>query len=664
MSNSTPLVPLTAAMMIAASVGAGWTGYVYNKNTVADAYYLAEASELRSSALQAIYLSQRAATDSTLADELDRLDTSIETSFNRVLNGDPINGIAPASQALSTQVRVLQDNWSKISASLAKIIGSKSTTDSFTRARFDTRKALAACLNDAEDGLTRYTQIGGSAAQLSTLKSAVDSLREAAAIINRESVDGETIRSADAGISEYLGSVSAIARSIPKDKELFDTLGNSYRGAQAAQRQVARMIDAESGASANLPYAREVWAERDRINAASATLVDYAKTLPATHVIQPVIVAALGALAVLMALITSIVAQRSAASRTQAVEDRGNHIMGSQKERSKELTLLLNDINTFGTGHIDHLVAADRDSTKDIAKVLNDVFGKIRAIIQESDQTIAGLAAATEQTLMTARNVDRNRQEQLRALEHISGMIQALSNYIGQVQDMTSNTVTVAKDVASKVRTGSDAVREVHEGILLLSETNTGIQHRSKSMIESFQSLERISAVVTQVAERSDLVAWNAHLVADEVDGSNEVTRAMSKAAEAIGVLAGQCRKAVGEIEVVLKSMNEAARETQHAVDSSQREIDGLLNRSNNAQTALSDISQMSTSLSQSVADVTNSTQALRSQASDMTSTMDTVLHYSSENAAASEQTAQAVMNVNRSAQGLLNVIQGFIKGH
>jgi methyl-accepting chemotaxis protein len=119
----------------------------------------------------------------------------------------------------------------------------------------------------------------------------------------------------------------------------------------------------------------------------------------------------------------------------------------------------------------------------------------------------------------------------------------------------------------------------------------------------------------------------------------------------------------VSEIDVITREMIAAARETQHAVDTSQRAIDGLLNRSVNAQTSLGDISQMTNSLSSSVSEVTTSTSSLNHQMTDMEQTMAKVMGYSAANAAASEDTARAVSNVNRSAQELHKIIQGFIKG-
>lgn len=663
MSRTSPLSPIAVVVMLAASAGAGWTGYSYFKNNQADAFYLFEASELRSNTLQAIYLSERAATDSGVVDELQRLDDQIETSFSRLQNGDPVLGIAPAPQALRAQISALRESWDGVSQLLGKIIGSKGSTETLTRARQEVNATLAQALKDAGRASARWETVGKDGSKLATFRKATESLREAQEILSRETAEGETIRSAEPAISSYLGTLNGMVASLPKDQELYNALSESYKGGQAAIKQVVRLADFASGASVNLPLARAAWAERDKIKAASVSLVDIAKGLPTTHAVQPILAAALGLITILIALMISVFAQRSAANRTQAVESRGASIMTSQKALSLEHQRLKEDIVRVGSGDLEHKISEDRESTKEIAVALNSAFGKIRGIFDEINQTVTGLSAATEQTMMTAKNVDRNRQEQQHALEHIGELTSALATYVDRVESMSQNTVSVVNDVSLKVKVGSEAVNQVHEGVLILAQQNTTLQHRSKGLIESLQTLSEMAVVVNQVAERADLVAWNSNIVADQVQGSDDVARAISSAATGIAQLAKKCRDAVGKIESQLRIMNESARETQHAVDSSQRELTTLQDRSNKALASLGDISAMTSSLRDSADDVTKQTRVLQQQASDMENTMATVLNYSAENAAASDQTAKAVSGVNRSAQEMLRSIQKFLRG-
>jgi methyl-accepting chemotaxis protein len=114
------------------------------------------------------------------------------------------------------------------------------------------------------------------------------------------------------------------------------------------------------------------------------------------------------------------------------------------------------------------------------------------------------------------------------------------------------------------------------------------------------------------------------------------------------------------QINVVLKSMADAAQGTQRAVDAAQHETEQLRNRSTSAQAALSDISSMTGTLSNSVTEVIDGTKSMKAQSGEVGHTMDSIMHYTAENSAASEQTAVAVQGVNTQAQAVQRLIADF----
>lgn len=664
MSNNNSFVPLIAAMLIGCGGAAGWTGYQFVTDTKMDAYYLSESTTLRSAALQAVYLSNGAATDSALIPDLERLEATIDKSISTMQIGDPVTGVAPPPAAVAAQIANVRAAWDAAAPSIAKIIGSMSETDSFTRSRVEVATAVDTSLSSIRSAAQKLEGVPGvTAKQKEQVAEAVTLMDDAATLLHSApTINAQTLRSIDASISSFLGAVTATANQLPRDKPMMDEVIKSYRSAQSAQRLLAKTIAAASGAVQNLPHAKEVWAARDSIDNATAALISSVQSMPQGRLASPFLIAVLGGLTIGLSLLSFLFVIRNASTRASIAESRGNTIMGSQKERSKELNLLLSDISRVGDGDFDHVMTEDKESTKEIAKLLTGVFTNIREILQEANHTITGLAAATEQALVTAKNVDRNRQEQTRSIEHISALIVDMSTYIDVIETMTYSTQKVALDVSVQVGAATGSVREVHEGIQLLVQHNIGIQHRSKHLIESFQSLERISIVVDRVANNASLVAYNAWLISDKIEADSEISRALTKSGEAMKELSTEASSAVTEIDQLLKTMNEAARDIQSAVDSTQRESETVNIRSDVALNALNDISKLTGSLSESVNDVTNRTTNLKIQFSEVRQTMESILHYSSENSLASDQTAGAITSVNRQSQELQRLIQAVMK--
>lgn len=661
MSNNFSFVPLTAVLLIASGSAACITGYSFLNDNKADAFYTAQTYDLKAATLQSIYLADKAASDGAFAGQLADAEGQVERALMQLRNGDPVKGIPRAPEAVLRSLESLSASWDGIAPALAELIRGQADTEAFSRTAKEAKSSILKVIESGRAAESLLAGLNATATQRDQLSSALSALEaDVAGVTAPTVIDLVSLQGAETGVSKYLGALTAFGNSLPRDKAMMDELIKSYRAAQAAQGKINEATSLSTNTTQNLSHAKEIWQARDKIASATDALIATVKALPDARAINPTMVAVLGALTITLAILSVLLISRASASRAQAVESRGSTIEGSQRERSKELSVLLTEIERVGRGELDLTLSDDRDSTKEIAKLLNQVFARFHEIFTETSQTVMGLAAATEQTITTARNVDRNRDEQFRAIEHISSLIADMSNFIGMIQQLMGDTQRVANTVAGKVHAGSDSVNGVHEGILVQTQHLNSIQHRNKHLIESFQMLERISQFVKDVATKSELVAYNAYLVSDQIEGNSELSRAMAKSGEAVHDLSTQSKQVVLEIGQLLKDMNEAARDTQTAVDISLNEMQGLLTRSNNALASLKDIQSITESLTTSVDDVNQRTNSLITKSSEVSETMSSIRHYASENSAASEQTASAMNNLNRQAQNLHSGIQDF----
>jgi methyl-accepting chemotaxis protein len=664
MSNKNSYVSLAAVFLVTCGAVAGWSGYQFMKGVKADTFYTSETAELKSAALQALYISMRAATDATYTGELVAFKSQVTRSIERLQAGDASLGIDGLPDASANALASFKDAWGGIAPNIDKIAGSKTNTEVFTRYLQETVRNAASAqglAQEAQSVVADHKSVITAAAQ-AQLQAAFSDLNEALNLINREGgATTENLRAAETAIGQYLGAMTAVGNTLPRDNTILEPLLKSFKAAQTTQRTLGRTIESSSNAVENLPYAGVIWQSRDRLLATINALSSSVAALPDTRPVTPLLVAISGLLTILVALAMCFGVIRTAASREKFVEEEGHTIQLSQRGRSQELKLFLGELGTVRDGNLNKPMTEDRESTKEIARELNSVLLSIKSIIDEAHNTIDGLAAATEQTEATARSLNINRQEQYDAINHVSDLMNHLLNFIGIIEQMMRKTQHVSEEVSIKVGSGSESVNVVHEGIILLNKHNTGIQHQSKHLIESFQHMGRISDVVSTVAQKAELVSYNAYLVAEQIEDP-QVSRRINKSAEAMDTLSRESTEAVAEISQLLKTMTDAARDTQQVVDNSQREIESLITRSNAAQDALTGISILTEELNNSVAEVSGQTQDLKNKSSEVADTMGSIQHYANEHSAASDQTASVISDVNRQAQSLREVIAHFNK--
>ncbi|MDF5950336.1 hypothetical protein P4193_01545 [Pseudomonas aeruginosa] len=114
MSNNFSFVPLTAVLLIATGSAAAWTGYSFLKDTRADSFYVAETYELKSAAMQTIYLADKAAADGAYASQLVEAESQVERALMHLRNGDPIKGIPGAPESVLRSLESLSASWDGI----------------------------------------------------------------------------------------------------------------------------------------------------------------------------------------------------------------------------------------------------------------------------------------------------------------------------------------------------------------------------------------------------------------------------------------------------------------------------------------------------------------------------------------------------------------------
>lgn len=662
MSNNLSLLPLTAALLIASGLGASYTGYHFIKDNDQDKYLLSQVYEAQTKGLQTVYLAERAATDSTYTSEMESLDSAVEKALSAIRNGDPVQGIAPAPESVLRNLDSFQRAWDEISPSITQILSQRGVTSDFTRNLAETRNTAKDALAGAKLALSELPNTTVTPTIKGQLTKVVAALEDGVNVLMTDSnLNTDTLRAVQSSVGEYVSSLSAMGASLPKEQGFITPLGKSYNDAKSVQRLMVKTISSSSSASENIPHAKTIWSARDRLSSSSTAMVASVQALPDSRAYGVSVVAGLGALTILMALGGMLLMRSITYSHTSRVQNQGKNLEKSTQAKSKELQALLDGIQRVYNGDLSTHLNEDNDSTKEIAKSLNIVFAKVKSILDEVNGTIDGLSAATEQALVMDKNVAKNRSEEEGAITNIGNLFKEHLSFIEQIDGLTADTQRTSGDVLERVRSGTDAVTQVHESIVALQQQTTAIQHRSKHLIESFQELERISEVVSEVSAKSNMLSYNAHIIAGRIDDKN-VSNGISQSANSMERLSSEAKQAVIEIALLLKQMNEAARDTQSAVDSVQREAESLRNRSNTAQAALGDINEMTKRLSQGVTEVKGETQSLKSRSGEITETMSALQHYSLENSAASEQTAHAIKSVNLQAQELEATIAQFTK--
>ena len=646
------LIPSCIAAMVVAGGLAGVTAFQYTNGNEADRYYTAQTNALQSATKNTITLAMRAAQDASYIGELQAAVAQVESSLTALKNGNSGAGIAPLPASAAASLNGFGEAWLSILSGVTGIASSRDSNSGFVRLAEETRSQVKTLLEEANKA---YQVVEPSTSVQprvkAALQKAVDDLNQGSEmLVQGASVNSDALRMALAAANAYVTTLGSVGSAMPREKAVIDPPPPPPPPPQSVQRSAQRAAEAAVGSVDNGPNARAVWNERSGVETSLSTLAHAVSNLPNARFVTPMIMLGTLSLAILVVMGSVALILRQAKSRTRQAEFLGSSIQSSQKERSNEIAQLFEEMELVRNGDLTVEFTRGLSSTNEIATTLNKVFLQFRGLVKDVQQTIVSLSAASEETLTMARNVNRNRQEQDHAIQHIAKLVKELQLFIEQMDALTNQTKNTSQEVTDQIKAGSIAVEDVHEGIIKLSQSNMNIMHHNKAMTENIQSLERLVEVVRKVANQSANAAMNAFLAADAIS-DDDLSKRVRISATAMQALTTSADEASEQIATSLRGINDAAKDTQYVLDDSQKEIKELSNRSSNALSSLSTIREESTKLAQSIISVTEQTSQLQAQSDQVSHTMTSIHHYSSEHSAASEQTAAAISNLNSQAQ-------------
>lgn len=660
MSSNTSLVSLATLLALLAAGAAGYSGYQYIRDSAQDDFVLTASYELQSAATQAVLLSERLALNAGYAPEVEVLEQNVDRALASLRNGDPVKGIPPAPTSVAANIDAVQRTWNEIVPSLSVLISRRQVRDNDGQTLVAAQRAGEEALGAAREAVSKLAGSQTSPQLQRQVREAVASLAEGQSLLMaNSSANPDGPQASYDRFNRYVSQLVVLSNQLPKDQAILGPLFRSYKRAQSVLTSLQSAVVRSPGTAENISHAKTIWEARERVAAATSGLVAAARALPERRPIDLTMVAGIWSFALLMSIVSMLIVRSISLRRTALAETRGRTQDLSITSKSTHLAKLVAEIEEVTQGRLNTKLTETNESTAPIAQALNKTFGRFAAILEDVRETILGLQAATEQTMVTEKNVAKNRKELDLAIEQIARNFADLISFIIDAEAMTLQSLEITSEMGVKVADGEHAVKQVHTNIGQLQQQTVSIQHSSKHMIESFQVLENIAAVVDQVGAKAQILSFNANLMADELQDKAQQGR-ISSTANAMTRLAEEMKTAAVEINVQLRSMNDAARANQSAVDHVQRETDKLHDRSNIAQEALATIKELAATLSQEAAHAGEQTKLLKEKSGDMDAHIRSVRQYSQDNGEASEETANAIQNVNSQALALEKTISQF----
>jgi twitching motility protein PilJ len=659
-SNLTlPSLGLLLLLLLVIMVGA--FVYVYFQNKF-NTEYLGYAAEQK-------LLSQRIATSALEAasgkDEafvtLDRLHNRYQLTLQYMREGNPETQLPPLPENLLGQFMEMESSWNEYAANAKSIINRREVVSAISQYVTNVSNALVPLARLSEDIAIGLAETGTDPQTLYVASRQSLFLERTQNNLNRILTGAE-----DAAIA-----ADQFGRDFAFFARVLDGLVNGSRdlGIQSAKSSKVQAMLAESqdiynkvqtsvaGILDNSPGLFEVK------DAAAAIQVISPEMLDAGVEVESAIAAlddrnlmiALGGLAA-FALALFILAIMAFVLVGDARRRAAESVAINQRNQEAILRLL-DEMTALADGDLTAHTTVTEDITGAIADSVNFSIDALRSLVEAINNTVVQVSQSSEQTQAIANRLANASTQQATEISNTTRAISVMAKTMEKVSRNAMNSAEVALHSVEIAHKGAQTVRRNIEGMDAIREAIQETSKRIKRLGESSQQIGEIVSLITDIADRTNILALNAAI---QASSAGEAGRGFAVVADEVQRLAERAGNATKQIAALVETIQ---TDTNEAVSSMEQSTAGVVTGAKLAEdagNALSEIESVSKQLADLINNISRDAREQASTAINISESMNVIQRITMETSEGTNQTAKSISNLTELANALRTSVAGF----
>lgn len=330
----------------------------------------------------------------------------------------------------------------------------------------------------------------------------------------------------------------------------------------------------------------------------------------------------------------------------------------SINQRNQEAILrLLDEMTALSDGDLTAHATVTEDITGAIADSVNFSIDALRNLVEAINNTVVRVSQSSEHTQAIAtRLADASNQQ----AAEIATTTDAISQMARTMEHVSRNAETSA-DVALKsvqiASKGAQTVRRNIDGMDSIRETIQETSKRIKRLGESSQQIGEIVSLITDIADRTNILALNAAI---QASSAGEAGRGFAVVADEVQRLAERSGNATKQISALVETIQ---TDTNEAVSSMEQSTAGVVTGAKLAEdagNALTEIESVSKQLADLITTISKDAREQAKVAVNISESMNVIKRITMETSEGTNDTAKSIANLTELANELRTSVAGF----
>ncbi|MEN9240370.1 MAG: methyl-accepting chemotaxis protein, partial [Thermostichales cyanobacterium SZTDM-1c_bins_54] len=277
----------------------------------------------------------------------------------------------------------------------------------------------------------------------------------------------------------------------------------------------------------------------------------------------------------------------------------------AKEDLHRQVIRLLDDVEGAARGDLTVRAEVTANVLGAVADSFNLTIRSLRDIVSQVKRAAAAVSEAAYQNEEFARGLSADALRQAEEIARSLNSVQVMTESIQQVASNAREAAEVGRRATEAARRGGEAVDLTVSGILEIRETVAETTRQVKRLAESSQEINKIVALISTIASRTNLLALNASI---EAARAGEAGRGFSIVADEVRQLADRAAKSSKEIEQLVLQIQSETKTVMTAMENGTQQVIEGTRRAEQAKSSLDEIIEVSRTIDALVRSISEAT--------------------------------------------------------